>query len=45
MLVGAEKEKIKQAVMNKFSFKNKGGIYGDGNSSKKIIDILVKDLT
>ena len=45
MLVGAKKEKIVQAVRNKFSFTNKSGIYGDGNSSKEIIDILVKDLT
>ncbi|NMA32186.1 MAG: UDP-N-acetyl glucosamine 2-epimerase, partial [Candidatus Methanofastidiosa archaeon] len=43
MLVGAKKEQIVQAVRNKFSFKNKSGIYGDGNSSKKIIGMLVKD--
>lgn len=45
ILVGANKERIIQAVRNKFPFKNKSSIYGNGNSSKEIMDILVKDLT
>ena len=47
IVVGANKESIIEAAKSiaKFNAKIKTGIYGNGNASKKIIKLLVKDLT